>query len=119
MLKNIKRQALLTTLLILLPLKCFASLLYWNLFNIEGESSQSSVYVTYAAFEDMLNDENRLGTFLPDAFGASQNVVGSGAFVLSDSAVVPEPGVFWLMLSGLAGIMLVTTRKPLTPRFLQ
>jgi hypothetical protein len=53
---------------------------YWNLFNIEGEDSQNSVFITYNALADMLTDSNRVGSFIPDtAGGAAENVVGSGA----------------------------------------
>ena len=53
---------------------------YWSLFNIEGESSIDSAYVTYATLEDMLTDSNRLGQYSPDTTGnSSRNVVGSGS----------------------------------------
>ncbi|WP_291299094.1 PEP-CTERM sorting domain-containing protein [Elioraea sp.] len=48
---------------------------YWNLFNAEGESALSSVYVTYDTLTDMLTDSNRTGSFNPG--GAADNVVGS------------------------------------------
>ncbi|WP_158639293.1 hypothetical protein [Elioraea rosea] len=48
---------------------------YWNLFNFEGESALSSVYVTYDTLTDMLNDTNRTGGFQPG--NAANNVVGS------------------------------------------
>ncbi|MCL4798297.1 MAG: hypothetical protein KJ025_01840, partial [Burkholderiales bacterium] len=53
---------------------------YWNLFNLEGESGLSAVFVTYATHADMLNDENRTGSFTADGnapFGA--NIVGTGS----------------------------------------
>ena len=37
-----------------LPAK--AALMYWNLFNIEGENQQNAVYITYASRIDMLTD---------------------------------------------------------------
>ncbi len=57
-----------------------ATPVYWNLFNIEGESQVDSVYITYNSLNDMLNDTNRIGAFTPDNVGgAAQNVVGSGS----------------------------------------
>ncbi len=56
-----------------------ATPVYWNLFNIEDEHLLDAVYVTYASFEDMLNDTDRTGTFTPDDGGASANVVDSGS----------------------------------------
>jgi hypothetical protein len=53
---------------------------YWNLFNIEGENQQNSVYITYDSLLDMLTDTNRTGSFIPDNVGNSaENVVGSGS----------------------------------------
>ncbi len=52
---------------------------YWSLFNVEGESSQSAAFVTYASRGDMLADTNRLGSFVPDTFGFGRNIVGSGS----------------------------------------
>ncbi|OOG22715.1 hypothetical protein B1C78_14385, partial [Thioalkalivibrio denitrificans] len=56
-----------------------APVIYWNLFNIEGESVIGADFVTYATLDDMLNDINRLGVFQPMGGGAGQNVVGSGS----------------------------------------
>jgi rubrerythrin len=53
--------------------------LYWSLFNIEGESTQASRYVTYASLTDMLGDTNRVGLFDPNGGGSSRNIVGSGS----------------------------------------
>jgi hypothetical protein len=78
---------------------------YWNLFNIEGESAITADFVTYATLEDMLNDTNRLGVFQPIGGGAGQNVVGSGATILSISppppAPIPLPSSIWLLGIGL------------------
>ena len=61
-----------------LPAK--AALMYWNLFNIEGENTQNSVYVTYTSLADMLTDSNRTGSFVPNTTGGSaRNVVGTGS----------------------------------------
>lgn len=59
----------------------YASTVYWSLFNIEGESSQSANYVTYSTLEDMLKDTNRTGVSSPNGFGPGfgKNVVGSGS----------------------------------------
>ncbi len=56
-----------------------AGVIYWSLFNIEGESVIPANYVTYATLDDMLNDTNRTGVFTPAGGGAAQNVVGSGS----------------------------------------
>ena len=47
---------------------------YWNLFNFEGESVASAVYVTYDTLADMLADTNRTGNANPGS--AANNVVG-------------------------------------------
>lgn len=58
---------------------------YWNVFNFEGESTQTAQLVTYSTLDDMLNDQNRTGVFTPDGGGASQNIVGGGAFAPTDA----------------------------------
>jgi hypothetical protein len=76
---------------------------YWNVFNIEGESTASAAIVTYGDLADMLADTNRLGIFLPDTFGFGANVVGSGSDsfpVIAPPPSVPEPG--GLAIAGLA-----------------
>lgn len=60
-----------------------ASPIYWSLFNVEGESSLTAQYVTYASLPDMLVDQNRLGVFDPNTNGVGRNIVGSG----SDGAI--------------------------------
>ncbi len=80
---------------------------YWSLFNIEGESSIASDYVTYGSLTDMLADANRTGTFTMS--GAGRNIVGSGAGMLAvapppppPAAVIPLPAGFWLLGTALA-----------------
>jgi hypothetical protein len=89
--------------------------MYWNLFNIEGESTASAAFVTYATLEDMLNDENRLGVFIPDgSVLAGRNIVGTGAFVVPDLPPppgVPLPASVWLVVAGL-GVLAATRRRP-------
>ena len=51
---------------------------YWNIFNPEGETTFTSVIVTYNSSTDMLNDRNRTDTFFPNTNGA-ENIVGSGS----------------------------------------
>ncbi|MCU0986776.1 MAG: PEP-CTERM sorting domain-containing protein [Acetobacteraceae bacterium] len=83
---------------------------YWNLFNIEGESTVSAEIVTYAAFIDMLNDTNRTGNFNPG--GAADNVVGTGAGILSRPPVsVAEPGTLAVLASGLAALGFARRRR--------
>jgi hypothetical protein len=66
-------------------------MVYWNLFNLEEESTQNYVYITYDSMGDMLIDTNRTGNFNPNTFGGSSlNVVGSGALEMV-MTIVPEP----------------------------
>jgi hypothetical protein len=70
---------------------CSAGMVYWNLFNLEEESTQNYVYITYDSMGDMLIDTNRTGNFNPNTFGGSSlNVVGSGALEMV-MTIVPEP----------------------------
>jgi len=87
-----------------------AAAVYWNLFNFEDESTAPAVYVTYATRADMLADENRTGTFIPDGFGAARNVVGGGAYFVRDPVPVPEPAMGWLLLAALTAIQVVRRR---------
>ena len=78
---------------------------YWNVFNIEGETTLTSQFVTYATLDDMLLDTNRLSVFTPNTMGFGPNIIGSG----SDSfprggTAVPEPGSWALMLVGFAAL---------------
>lgn len=50
---------------------------YWNVFNIEGESSVGADIVTYGSLADMLADTNRTSVNTLGGFGA--NIVGSGS----------------------------------------
>jgi hypothetical protein len=53
---------------------------FWNLFNREGEDVANAGFVTYSAFEDMLNDENRVSVVIPDGSGGfGRNIVGTGS----------------------------------------
>ena len=86
---------------------------YWNLFNIEGESAISAEFVTYATLADMLNDENRLGAFVPDGAFIGRNIVGSGADILSrPPGAVPEPSVISMLAGALAMLALRRRRWP-------
>ncbi len=82
--------------------------LYWNLFNNEGESTVSAEFITYATLTDMLNDENRLGFFVPDGAFVGRNVVGTGADVLPRG--VPEPGTVGLLASAFLGLGVLRRR---------
>lgn len=93
-------------------MQAHAAAVYWNLFNIEGESSQNSIYITYSTLGDMLTDSNRTGNFTPDTSGgAAQNVVGSGSALLVLPNTVPEPGMLALMIAGLCALSHVTHRR--------
>ncbi|GGX57741.1 PEP-CTERM sorting domain-containing protein [Saccharospirillum salsuginis] len=50
---------------------------YWNVFNIEGESDIGADLVTYGSLSDMLSDSNRTSVNSLSGFGA--NVVGGGS----------------------------------------
>jgi hypothetical protein len=79
---------------------------WWNLFNLEGEDNLSAVFVTYASLFDMLNDENRTGSFTADGnapFGA--NIVGTGAFYIPDAPPpIPLPAAGWILLTGIGAL---------------
>lgn len=80
---------------------------YWNVFNIEGESSINADIVTYASLADMLTDSNRLS--VNTLGGPGVNIVGSGAFNLA--IPIPEPATGWLLLIGLLGLGLSRSQK--------
>lgn len=52
---------------------------YWNLFNVEGESTLSAQFVTYGTLADMLGDANRTGIYTPNPSSFGPNIVGSGS----------------------------------------
>lgn len=52
---------------------------YWNVFNIEDETTQGSRIVTYSSLFDMISDINRIAVFNPDGGGVAENIVGSGS----------------------------------------
>ena len=99
----------------LLPIpRAFAATVYWNLFNIEGESSISAVFDTYATLADMLTDQNRTGSFTANGhapFGA--NIVGTGAMIVPDvQASVPTPVPLALLLAGVGLVLLTRAAAP-------
>jgi len=78
------RRSILLTSSVLAVFLAFSSLtqaqmVYWNVFNEEGESAVSSVLVTYSSLDDMLNDTNRTEFGVPNTFGLGHNIVGSGS----------------------------------------
>ena len=50
---------------------------YWNVINPEVEVATSASFAVYGSASDILNDNNRLGTYTPGGPGA--NIVGSGS----------------------------------------
>ena len=97
---------------------CFPSLasaVYWNVFNVEGESSLSAAFVTYATITDMATDTNRTGLFIANGtapFG--NNIVGSGSDVVPVS-VVPASGSLPLLGIGLVGMILMRRGRAVLP----
>ncbi|HVL06836.1 MAG TPA: calcium-binding protein [Acidimicrobiales bacterium] len=74
---------------------------YWNVFNVEGESSAPAQLVTYSTLDDMLNDVNRTGVHTPGGV-FSRNLVGSGA---SPAPTAPDDP---LVCNGLAATIVGT-----------
>ena len=85
----------------------YATPIYWNVFNIEGESSVGADIVTYVSLMDMLTDSNRNSVNTLTGFGT--NIVGSGAFV--DAVAVPEPSTLGLLGAGLLGLAFARRRE--------
>jgi len=105
---NSRRLRLLFGFVVLMAMDArSAQATYWNVFNIEGESSVSAAIVTYGTLGDMLADTGRTGVFVPDPLGFGPNIVGSGSDVRRvtdpDTTVTPEPASLGL----LAGAMLL------------
>jgi hypothetical protein len=94
--------------ILLSPMAANADPIYWNVFNIEGESSQAAHIVTYSSLLDMLADSNRTSDNTMSGFG--RNIVGSGAS-FSRAVSVPEPGTLALFGVGLAGLGLTRRRR--------
>ncbi len=88
---------------------------YWNLFNFEGEDELDSIFVTYSALTDMLNDSNRTGTFVADQTGnAARNIVGTGAFAMREDpgdpvSPVPVPASMPLLAAAF-GLLFLAQR---------
>jgi len=97
-----------TCLLLLLLTAPVARAAYWNLFNVEGESSLSAAFVTYASLSDMLNDTNRVSESNPGGF--ARNIVGTGSDGVRINGA-PEPGTLALLGLGLAGLAATRRRK--------
>lgn len=74
------RTICLTLLVSLASFPVNASPVYWNLLNAEG-TVDTAVFVTYHSLPDMLNDENRVGSFTADGFSpfTGSNIVGTGS----------------------------------------
>ena len=83
---------------------------YWNVFNIEGDTSLSAQFVTYATLGDMLADTNRLGVFVPNAFDVGQNIVGSGAEIQQE-VPVPEPATLAILMASILMLALLSRRR--------
>jgi hypothetical protein len=70
-------SASLVTAILVWPCSGYAA--YWNVFNLEGESSISAEFVTYATLSDMLHDTNRTGDVAPSQPFVDANIVDSGS----------------------------------------
>jgi hypothetical protein len=105
-----KLRLTLTLALGFMAMPMTAQATFWSLFNIEGETSISADYVTYATLADMLGDTNRTGVYTPNPFGFGQNIVGSGSDEMDTGISVPEPGTLVLFGFGLAGLGLARRR---------
>ena len=69
-------SASLVTAILVWPCSGYAA--YWNVFNLEGESSISAEFVTYATLSDMLHDTNRTGDVAPSQPFVDANIVDLG-----------------------------------------
>jgi hypothetical protein len=98
------RYVLVSMFMIAGTLPADAATIYWNLFNIEGESDQSTQYVTYGSLNDMLLDVDRTGLFTPNSIGFGKNIVGSGAFSAALPTPVPLPAGLWLLIGGIGAL---------------
>ena len=65
--------------LMLSGVKSYATMVYWSLFNFEGENSANPAYATYNTLNDMLNGVNNTGVFTPNGQGSVPSIVGSGS----------------------------------------
>lgn len=87
---------------------------YWNVFNIEGENNIGADIVYYSSFEDMLNDDNRVGVGQTNAFGGgfNANIVGSGGFLMPvDVPEVPIPASLPLLLAATGGLAFLRKKR--------
>lgn len=86
---------------------------YWNVFNIEGESSIGADIVWYGTFEDMLSDDNRLGVGQTDAFGGgfNTNIIGAGGFIMDSTPVNPVPISIPFIFTLLGGVFALRIMK--------